>query len=127
MKKPPGYAKYIKSARWRNISEAMKKHAKYVCARCKTHTPILEVHHKNYERLGNERMSDLEVLCMPCHNNADRQRVERREDRLEQRKYDRALETYVASKYGGDLIDVSGVEEEFQDWLARKHYGEFGE
>lgn len=29
---------------------------------------LVEVHHKNYKRVGRERMSDLEVLCGGCHN-----------------------------------------------------------
>lgn len=31
-------------------------------------TPRFNVHHKTYERLGEERMEDLELLCSPCHN-----------------------------------------------------------
>ena len=27
----------------------------------------LHVHHLNYKRLGAELMSDLQVLCRPCH------------------------------------------------------------
>ena len=127
MQKPPNYEKYIKSARWRNISEAMKKHANYTCARCKVRTPVLEVHHRKYDRLGKERMSDLEVLCKPCHDIADRKRVEIREERGRQRRCNNALATYVAKKYGDQATDLPGMDEEFERWLDRKHYGEFGE
>ena len=127
MQKPPNYDKYIKSARWRNISEAMKKHANYVCARCKTHTTVLEVHHKNYDRLGKERMSDLEVLCKSCHDVADRKRVEIREERGKQRGHEKAMATYVSKKYGDHAIGQPGMDEEFEAWLDRKNYGEFGE
>jgi len=127
MQKPPNYEKYIESVRWRNISDAMKKHANYTCARCNTRTTVLEVHHKNYDRLGKERMSDLEVLCIPCHNIADRKRVEKREERGKQRSYDKAFATYVATKYGDHVIGFPDADEEFERWLDRKHYGEFGE
>ena len=29
--------------------------------------PVIEVHHKTYERVGCELMEDLEVLCASCH------------------------------------------------------------
>ena len=33
-----------------------------------THTDNLEVHHRTYERLGEELASDLTVLCNRCHH-----------------------------------------------------------
>ena len=42
------------------------KHGKK-CALCpRTHE--LNVHHLNYERLGHERVEDVIVLCVRCHN-----------------------------------------------------------
>ena len=74
------YDQYIKSAKWRNISAKMKKYANYVCSRCgkKFHPGELDVHHLNYERLGNERPSDLQVLCRAtCHPIAGVARAEK--------------------------------------------------
>jgi len=34
------------------------------------HFRNLEVHHLTYDRLGDERMDDLEVLCPDCHRKA---------------------------------------------------------
>ncbi len=36
---------------------------------CGLYVPLmcLDVHHKTYERLGEERMEDLAVLCRSCH------------------------------------------------------------
>lgn len=36
---------------------------------CGLYVPMLaiNVHHRTYERLGNERMEDLQVLCRSCH------------------------------------------------------------
>lgn len=40
-------------------------HGRY-CRVCRT-TVHLEVHHKHYARLFNERVGDLEILCRTCH------------------------------------------------------------
>lgn len=129
MQKPPNYDEYMKSTQWRNISNAMKKHANYTCAHCKKRLTILDVHHKTYERFRRERMSDLEVLCKPCHDIADRKRVEKREEKGRQIAYDRARDTYMTKKYGENysMTDHLGRDEEFEEWLDRKYYGEFGE
>lgn len=39
------------------------------CEKCRTwtHQSQIDVHHVSYERLGRERMSDLDVLCRSCH------------------------------------------------------------
>lgn len=124
MKKPPNYAAYIKSTRWRNICELMKRRANFVCDHCKKSAAVLEVHHKTYERLGRERMSDLEVLCKPCHDGADRKRIEKREEQGAQRAYEIAIDTYVAKKYGDYAIGHPGMEEEFEEWVNRKSYCE---
>lgn len=38
----------------------------------------LQVHHLTYDRLGNEKMSDLRVLCYRHHEQADRERKSRK-------------------------------------------------
>ncbi len=37
-----------------------------VCERCGS-SELLQVHHLTYERLGNELMDDVEVVCRKCH------------------------------------------------------------
>ena len=65
---------YLASPLWaRKRIEALEYYGA-VCARCKCHGS--DVHHKTYDRTGgNELMSDLEVLCRPCHET--HHRVER--------------------------------------------------
>jgi choline dehydrogenase-like flavoprotein len=46
------------------------------CEGCGT-THSLELHHKTYERLSRELLSDLELLCKSCHETADRERAQR--------------------------------------------------
>jgi 5-methylcytosine-specific restriction endonuclease McrA len=66
----PKYSEYIKSPGWRAKREEKLFAANYKCEQCGFEDPKLEVHHKTYEHLGDEWMSDLIVLCSFCHKNA---------------------------------------------------------
>ena len=130
--RPANYEKHIRSAKWRNISAAMKKHFDYICQGCKIkfHPTQLEVHHRNYDGFGNERMSDLQVLCRDkCHPIADALRVEQVATRREKRRDDAACQTFLSKKYGDNYASFAhdGMYEEYENWLAKKRYGEFGE
>ena len=61
------YEAYIVSDAWHaKREEAFKILGKH-CNRCGS-TKRLTLHHKNYRRLGREKVKiDLEVLCFPCH------------------------------------------------------------
>lgn len=66
------YETYMKSHAWRRTrNRKLRIHGRF-CNRCdpekKQHGKKIEVHHLTYERLGKERMSDLEVLCKECHD-----------------------------------------------------------
>jgi 5-methylcytosine-specific restriction endonuclease McrA len=63
------YRSYIASPEWRAKREEMKRRSKrgYSCAPCGA-TDRLDLHHRTYKRLGNERLSDLMWLCRPCHD-----------------------------------------------------------
>jgi 5-methylcytosine-specific restriction endonuclease McrA len=61
------YADYIKSPGWASKRRGKLFDANYKCEKCGSETQTLEVHHLTYERLGDERMSDLIVLCSYCH------------------------------------------------------------
>lgn len=57
---------YLKTVEWgvkRNRTLIQAGNRCQVCAS----TDRLEVHHRTYERLGNELLSDLVVLCRSCH------------------------------------------------------------
>ena len=62
------YYNYINSAEWRKVAKAARKRAGYRCQLC-NHNGKLHVHHRTYERLGNELPEDLTVLCETCHEN----------------------------------------------------------
>lgn len=63
------YREYIQSKEWKAKAKAAKHRANYRCEQCGVLKPehLLHAHHLTYERLGNERKSDLKVLCNECH------------------------------------------------------------
>lgn len=60
------YQEYLKSDHWLDFREIALEHYFYECAFCGKKDG-LEVHHKNYLRLGVELLSDVVVLCDECH------------------------------------------------------------
>ena len=65
------YKRYMRSDAWAAIRDVKLSIAGYRCEECNAEGPILDVHHLTYDRFGgDERMTDLQVLCRPCHNKA---------------------------------------------------------
>jgi 5-methylcytosine-specific restriction endonuclease McrA len=62
------YPTYIRSESWRSNPARLQalSDAQGRCRLCGDET-LLEVHHATYERIGNERDSDLVALCRECH------------------------------------------------------------
>ncbi len=72
------YNAYLQSPQWRHKRSIMLYRAGNRCERCgffSRNGHGLEVHHKTYEHLCNEAWEDLEVLCKPCHEQADMERT----------------------------------------------------
>lgn len=74
------YGTYLQSRHWKAFREeffewfkASHSHS-LRCERCGIETidghtePQWNVHHKTYERLGEEEFGDVELLCLMCHN-----------------------------------------------------------
>jgi hypothetical protein len=57
------YADYLHTHYWRKLRSKMLRRAENKCQVCSTSGPILQVHHNTYARIGDERMTDLFVLC----------------------------------------------------------------
>lgn len=68
------YKSHLQSPQWREVRGQVLRRANYQCERCGTRNTGLQVHHRNYLRLGRERLSDLEALCPDCHKVADETR-----------------------------------------------------
>lgn len=64
------YLEYLRSPEWRARADAALERADHRCMVCGADRWFsrLNVHHNTYERLGNERESDLIVLCEHCHD-----------------------------------------------------------
>jgi 5-methylcytosine-specific restriction endonuclease McrA len=123
------YKKYIGSAKWRNIRNALFKMRGKKCEACGFGSASLEVHHLTYERFGNENLADLKILCKPCHDKADREREAEQQAAFEQKREDweaereqRAFETFCEKKYGPSPYGYGEAEwEEFEAWRERKY------
>lgn len=63
------YDAYIYTKAWRQKATAAKEAAGYRCRLChRSGDEVrLEVHHLTYERLGNEQLMDIAVLCPDCY------------------------------------------------------------
>jgi len=62
------YQTYLRSEHWKEPKKRFRasrlhKHCCYVCGT----RYGLQVHHKSYRRIGNERLHDLLYLCDDCH------------------------------------------------------------
>lgn len=61
------YREYLQSDHWRKTREQAISKAGGRCQMC-NRSDRLHVHHRTYVRRGEERMSDLLVLCETCHH-----------------------------------------------------------
>lgn len=60
------YAEYLRSDWWKERRALAIQQAGGRCQVCNS-PDSLNVHHRSYDRLGYEPLSDLTVLCRPCH------------------------------------------------------------
>jgi 5-methylcytosine-specific restriction endonuclease McrA len=61
------YQEYLHTDHWGSIRRNALEAADRRCQLCNATDQILDVHHRTYERLGKEKLSDLIVLCRSCH------------------------------------------------------------
>lgn len=63
------YAAYLNSPLWKNKRAAYwaREETSKTCALCGTAEPPLPLHHRTYERVGEELMADLCPVCPTCH------------------------------------------------------------
>jgi 5-methylcytosine-specific restriction endonuclease McrA len=62
----PTYNAHLASADWLALRADVMQRAGYRCEQCGTPWG-LQVHHRTYEQMGNERPEDLIWLCRDCH------------------------------------------------------------
>jgi hypothetical protein len=61
------YAEYLRTPEWQETRKAALRRARYACQVCNGSGVQLDVHHRTYERRGEEYARDVVVLCHPCH------------------------------------------------------------
>jgi len=61
------YREYLLTNHWKNIKQKVYLTSVYKCSKCGIKHG-LQLHHKTYERVGKELLSDLVYLCRDCHN-----------------------------------------------------------
>jgi hypothetical protein len=116
------YFERVRSPEWRGLKAHLMRYRGNRCERCGDYVP-LELHHKSYDRLGNERASDLELVCRACHQEADRERAAEGERRKREAIRVTAINTYATKRFGPDWRnhhDHEWVAAEFDRWLAKK-------
>jgi len=62
------YLEYLKSEDWDRKRRLVLKRANHNCEGCGSESIGLEVHHLNYDRKGNELLTDLVAYCGACHD-----------------------------------------------------------
>ena len=61
-------AKYLKSQKWLILKAKRLRIADRRCEKCGIGTRQLHLHHITYERLLDEDINDLRILCSKCHS-----------------------------------------------------------
>lgn len=60
------YLKYLASREWAVLREQVRERCDDACERCGS-APMRACHHLTYERIGEEKLEDLQGLCEACH------------------------------------------------------------
>lgn len=124
------YVEHIRSPKWRKLRQQILARCSGLCERCGKIPKRFEVHHLTYDRLGDERLTDLIALCNdPCHVEADQERAREvewlRQERGEEARRNAARETYFRKKLGEDwdqywYADPERLDDEFDRWWEKK-------
>lgn len=63
-----GYSNYLQTKHWKKMRKKVAEYYNYTCVRCNgVFKERYHIHHNNYKRLGNEKMSDVSFYCNRCH------------------------------------------------------------
>lgn len=81
----------MKSSKWKQIRYRKLRSVNFKCEWC-GEGENLQVHHKHYKTLGNERNKDLTVVCGGCHWIADKVRA-KKDTKLEKKYRKKRMKT----------------------------------
>ena len=122
------YVAYLKTKQWATKRQEKLESVNYSCdrdvgltyqkgedgilRRITECSDSLEVHHRTYDNLGNESLTDLTVLCK-FHHAQEHRRISVK------KRFEKGLDTYASKKYGDDwrhYHDYEDIAEEFEEW-----------
>jgi len=63
------YKQYLKSEKWQKVRKTLFLERGKKCELCLS-SKNLHIHHLTYERIFNEQLIDLQILCRKCHEKA---------------------------------------------------------
>jgi nucleoside 2-deoxyribosyltransferase len=69
------YNQYLESDKWKEIARMKRNEAGGRCQLCNDNKGRLNVHHRTYDNIYQEKMDDLIVLCDKCHTKFHEQDV----------------------------------------------------
>lgn len=96
------YLAYFNSPDWRRKRNAALQRAGYRCNRCGSKRD-LQAHHLTYDRLGAELDSDLEVLCLICHEGETIEQTSQSPQGI----YLKLASEVLRSHFSGDIGELS--------------------
>lgn len=89
---PESILAYYETPHWIEFSRTVRKHWDNHCALCNVKAQ-LDVHHRTYERLYSELMTDCVPLCRKCHRVADvRRKREALNEKAEKGQFEKVKE-----------------------------------
>ncbi len=83
------YKEYLQTPHWKRKREEKVRAAGRRCQLCNRSSVSLNVHHRTYERLGEELDEDLTVLCRDCHSTFHKHRRLERRTKVSKPSYSR--------------------------------------
>ena len=61
------YREYLRTPHWQGLRRQVRERAEGKCEVLWCNRQGRDTHHLTYERIGNERLDDLVLLCRRCH------------------------------------------------------------
>lgn len=117
------YIRVLKSARWKKMKKDRIWAVRFRCEQCGEGGTerTLQLHHKTYERLGQELPEDVVLLCSACHSGADVDRAIDARRRAEDALYYARFNGWYRKKYGSRYQGMADRSDylAFEDWLDR--------
>jgi len=122
------YKAYLQTEHWAYVRKVALERDGDKCQACGTKIGTIDVHHNTYDRLGEERLSDVVCLCRQCHELFhEAQPYILSDDSVKQRKVEELL---ALIRNGEELLkteklDISGKDNaqkiaELEQWIENR-------